>query len=343
MGDQSMNTISMKVGIKGYMTKMEAWTPIYAENGITIIGEVEGSRRQLAEFSPNVILLSGMAIMSDRSDWFNWCQVGLSDDPPVNTQTSLQAWLIGTNQFAPVPTATGAPAVAPFYGFKEKVFRFPALTGSNQILKEVGVGWGDGSGGADEIISRALIVDINGNTIAPSWKVGELLDVTYQLRYYPPLADDMGNIVLNGIGYDYILKAAEATSTSAWASNIGAAIGQVSLFNTDWQSYDGDISADVDGSPAGLTAACDNADQFNVPVGSPAYTVGVATNCGITGWNLGLGIRSLRIKTTAGNYQIQFDADGTGGSTVGDRIPKDTDFTMDFQFDLTWAEGTIPP
>ena len=70
--------------------------------------------------------------------------------------------------------------------------------------------------------------------------------------------------------------------------------------------------------------------------------MGVATNCGITGWNLGLGIRSLRIKTTAGNYQIQFDADGTGGSTVGDRIPKDTDFTMEFQFDLTWAEGTIP-
>ena len=142
----------------------------------------------------------------------------------------------------------------------------------------------------------------------------------------------------NGTDYNYILKAAQATDTEAWASRIGEAMGQVSTSNADWSAYEGDISPTIVGFPGGLSASCDNDDQFNVPVGSPQYTVGMAVNCGPTGWNLVGELRSLRIKTTAGNYQIQF------GSTVGDNpIPKTVNFTMAGQFNLTWAEGTIPP
>ena len=325
-----MNSIPINVGIKGFV-KIEA---VNAETG---------ERRLLSDWFPNTILDSGLAIMDTRSDWMTWCQVGTSNDAPDQLQTSLQGWVAGTNQVE--STVTGAEITAPFFGKKEKVFRFPASGLPNQILNEVGVGWGSGDiagTGVGDIISRALIVDITGTQISPSWKTGELLDVTYQLRYYPPLVDVTGDITVDGVLYNYILRAAEATDTAAWASNIGAAMGQVSLFTSDWSAYDGDISADIDGLPSGLSAACDNADQFNIPVGSPPYTVGMGVNCGSTGWNLVAFLRSLRIKTTAGNYQIQFTADA-GEATAGDPIPKDTNFTMAGQFNLTWAEGTIPP
>ena len=318
-----MKPIPINVGIKGFV-KMEA------------VNSETGERRLLADWFPNTILFSGMAIMSDRSDWMNWCQVGTSDAAPAQSQTSLQGWLVGTNDVQ--STVTGAEATAPFFGKKEKVFRFAALTGSNQIIKEVGVGWGDGDAGAGELISRALIVDITGTPIAPTWIVGELLDVTYELRYYPPLGDSTGQVTVNSVVYDYILRASAATDTTAWASRIGEAMGQVSIGTSDWSAYDDDISADITGTPStsGAPAPCDNADQFNVPVGIPDYTVGVASNCGTTGWNLAAGIRSLRIKTTAGNYQIQFNG------PADERIPKTTSFTMAIQSNLTWAEGTIP-
>ena len=61
-----MKPIVVRPSIKGFM-KLEAVNP------------VTGARRLLADWFPNQILLSGMAIMDTRDDWLTWCQVGASD------------------------------------------------------------------------------------------------------------------------------------------------------------------------------------------------------------------------------------------------------------------------
>lgn len=315
--------------IRGFVKRIEA---VHAKTG--------KRRVLLAEGCPNQILLTGMEPLADRADWMNFCQVGTSEVAPDPAQSSLQGWVAGTGTQHGT-SVTGAQATAPFYGWKQKIFRFPddAIV-SNQNLNEVGVGWhAGGPGNEDTLLSRALIVDINGDHITPQWKVGEYLDVTYELRYYPPLVDVTGNVQIAGLGYDYILRALAVTSTGPWGGHIGEAIGQYSLNSGDWNVYDGPIGSIEDSVPGGLTANCDNSDQYNVAVGLPNYTVGVAVQCGATGWLLANGIRCIRIRTTAGDYQIQFLRTGTDGSDPSHLIPKTVGQTMAAQFNITWAAG----
>lgn len=303
---------------------------------------ITGRRTPLSGWSPNIMLTSGMNIMADRSDWLNYVQVGTSNVAPDASQTSLQAWVAGTNNQVVGSLEFGAQAnPGPYYGFERVTMRFnPGDIPTTSGLNEVGIGWGDGSGGASDIVSRARIVDINGDFTTPTPDPTEFLDVTREVRYVPPTGDAVGTVTLNGVDYNYTLRAAQVTDTAAWASNIGVAMGQISDTLADWRAYDGDIGT-VDLEPSGLTADCDNTDQFNYAYSNLSNTIGMGCNCGAgigigNAWNLALGLRSLRIKTTAGNYQIQF------GSVVGDNsVPKSDANTMFVKFDMTWANGPV--
>ena len=67
--------------------------------------------------------------------------------------------------------------------------------------------------------------------------------------------------------------------------------------------------------------------------------VGPGTN-NVSGWSITTGklLRSVRIKTTAGSYQIQFDSQ----SNPGFGIPKTSDYNMTFQAILGWTEKVLP-
>jgi hypothetical protein len=197
-------------------------------------------------------------------------------------------------------------------------------------LSEAGVGWGTSG---STLISRALIIDPITQlptTVTPL--ADELLDVTYELRYYPPLVDVTSpQVTLNGVVYNTITRAASVTG-GRWAADIGALIGQYSAFATDWSAYDGDIGPITTG-PSGLSAASDNSSQSNLGYSSNSYEIGVRCITGSTGWNLVNGIRSIRVRTTAGDYQTQFNAASGGAS-----IPKTVDYNMNMVWTLGWTE-----
>ena len=95
-----------------------------------------------------------------------------------------------------------------------------------------------------------------------------------------------------------------------------------------------------DPTPNVVPAACDNANQFNLAYASLTYYVDMQCDCGPTGWNLGApGIRTIRIRTTAGDFQTQF---GEDPGALGNTIPKDVNFTMSLIWRLGWGEATIP-
>ena len=303
-----MNEIPIHVTMKGFW-KIEAVKP-------------DGEVYLLADWFPNLVTNSGRAAMKVQPFWMTHAQVGTDNQLPSVLDTNLPGWVAGTNTTFGAG-ASGANGSIPWYGWKQRVWDF-APTGSNVILNEVAAGWGDGAGGSGNIVSRGLIVDITGTQVSVNWVAGETLRMTYEMRYYPPLNPVLGSIVLDGISYDYTLEALAVTGTF-WYAHIGELIGQYSLSVSDWSVWNGGGVA-IEAVPTGLTAACDNATQTNVDDGIP-YTMGMTVNCGATGWNIAGGFNLLRIRTTAGDYQLAFDT----------LVPKTTNETMFFKFNISWV------
>jgi hypothetical protein len=305
---------------------------------------VTGRRTPLSGWSPNIMLevATAMNIMADRSDWTNFVQVGTSSVAPNPAQSTLVAWVAGTNNAlaSPILNAQSDP---PYYGSNQVTMRFlPGDIPTNDPLNEVAMGYGDGSGGASDIVSRARIVDTNGDFTSPTPDPTEFLDVTREVRYVPPTVPVVSTIMIDSVNYDYTLMAANVTDTEAWASRIGIAIGQVSVTQSDWRAFAGPIGT-IDSEPSGLSAPCSNADQFNYGYVNLSRTIGMGCSCdpgsGIgNSWNLTGGIRSLRIRTTAGDYQIQL---GEGANATGNKVPKSDAFSMFTKYFLTWANGPV--
>lgn len=287
---------------------------------------------------PNTILDAGRNVMATEANWLTWCQVGTDGTfPPTLAQrqaeTTLGAWHAGTNVI--VTESSGQNGTPPYYGWKRKTWRFNAGTVATN-LSEAGVGWGVGGGGQpDTLISRAPILDpvsFLPTTVTPL--ADEMLDVSYEMRYYPPLVDVLGpQVTLDGVIYDTITRASGVTGGN-WSQDIGLKIGWYRFDNNSWYVADGDLGTLLTG-PSGLTAGSPNATYFNSAYVNNSYEVSINIGVGALAWNLVAGIRSVRISTTAGNYQTQFNGPADA------RIPKTSSYQMDMGWLVSWAE--LPP
>ena len=281
-----------------------------------------GKRTPLSGWSPNVMLTSGLNQMANFS-WFTACQVGNDNTAPASGDTGLLGYVAGTSTV--LATDFGAQASAEFYGWKRKTFRFPIGSVSGN-LTEVGVGWSVDSGA--NLVSRALVVDVNGTPNAATPKIDEYLDITAEVRCYPQLTQSTGTVDFNGVTYNYTLISSEVTSSTAWASNIGEAMSNYCLFVSDWAAYDGTIGT-IEQAPSGVVANSDNTNAYNAPYSNNSFELVMGMNVGPSGWNLvSGGIKSLRMKSTHGSFQVEFD-------TV---VPKTSSFTMQAEFTLSWGE-----
>ena len=281
-------------------------------------------------FFPNTLLDAGMNIMADRSDWMDECQVGTDNSAPNSSQTALLGWHAGITTVQ--STLDGQSGSEPYYGWKRRVYRFAVGTVAAN-LSEAGIGWGESG---STLISRAQILDpITQTPVTITPLADELLDVTYELRYYPPLGDVAGpQVTLDGVVYDTTTRAANVTG-DRWSDQIGAAMGEYSGttgIGTDWVAYDGNIGTILTG-PSGVSEDCDNDDQYNAAYSNNSYEIQMHCLTGSTGWNLGSGIRSIRFNTVAGAYQTQFAA-ASGGAT----IPKTSAYSMHMSWTLGWTE-----
>jgi hypothetical protein len=325
------NIIHLPIGIQGFF-KLEA------------VNKFSGKRRILADWFPNQILDTGRNVMSElaaarHNGWAgvsSSAQVGTDGTVPVAGDSQLIAWIDGTSDVQ--SSVFGAQPSAPYYGWNRTTYRFPAGPIGNQNLQEAAVGWGEGPGA--DIITRALIVDGVGTPTPAVPLADELLDLWYELRYYPPLGDTLGTVTLNGVGYDTITRAALVTT---WGDRIGESMG---TWNggapINWGAYSGDIGATIDLGPSGTLTPNDNEGQFNLAYNNNSYEIDMQCNAGPTGWNVGTGIRSILITCNGCKFQTQFNADGTGGSSVDDPIPKDINFTMQLTWRLGWDAAVIP-
>lgn len=294
---------------------------------VQIRNKFSGKCRFDSGFYPNVLLTAGMNEMSQRN-FMSHCQVGTDGTVPNANQTQLLGHHAGTNTIQ--DDTNGQQVVTtPYYAWRRKIFRFATGTVAAN-LTEVGVGW-DLTGST--LISRAFILDPitqNPTTVTPL--ADEFMDVTYELRYYPPSADATSpSITLKSVLYDTITRAAEVNS-QFWSDSIGTKIGYRA---PDWRAYDGNIGTvlqNPSGNSAGLPLSgySFSNETYSNNSFEQKMTIGVPWDA----WNVpgGAGIRSIRIRTTAGSFQTQFDS-----NPGGNRIPKTSDQTMIMKWKISWG------
>lgn len=284
--------------------------------------EIEGSRQEIAPFK-NLITNAGLDRMGAFSDWMQYCQVGSGSTPASVNDGALVAKIAAAT---PLSAAGGIQSSAPYYASKTLIYQFNAGVAAGNI-SEVGIGWLAAGG----LFSRALIVDGSGTPTTITVLADEILQVTYQFRYYVPTTDKTGTITLDGVQYAWTSRAAQAASASGWS--IGAQVGQSAELrpgSTSFQlAFDGAISAAVTGSPTGTGFPC-------TLIADAAYSAGSNSRAGSVTWGINDanavgGLGAVVIAHGIGTFQVGF----------APKIPKTSAQQLILTFTHSWARKTI--
>lgn len=303
--------------------------------------EIPGTRRIVADWFDNLIVNGGMNLIGDNpsgnaignTSTLTACRVGTGSTAPAVTDTAL------VNQVAATTTVSartsGVQATTPYFGWFRTTYRF-APSGTAQNLAEVGVATA-ATGGT--LFSRALIVDGGGSPTTIQVLGDESLDVTYELRLYPPLADMPWSATISGTNYSGIARADRAGDATAWNANgpnwrmDGSSMkGCILATSLAMNVYNGTIGAitatpsgtavSVDLSPVGaVTAAAYTANSFQR---SHAVLLDLAVG------NVSGGISAFRIMTGIGGYQF----------SASPAFAKDSTKRLTLNITFSWARYT---
>ena len=288
----------------------------------------DGSRRVLADWFPNLITDAGLEYMADASNWLQYCQVGSGSSAPKVLDTALAARIASSDSLQ--STLDGAQATEPYYVWRRRTVRFNEGVAAGN-LSEVGMGWAsEGS-----LFSRALILDSEGDPTTITVAADEILDVTYEFRFYPKTTDDTGSVILSGnIGgeYNYVMRAASVTSSnlsSGWSIGAtGTSMGKTPAPSITY-ARDGDIEG-ITGSPSGGGYAASSATPQLYENGSLERKMTVVW--GPNNGNAPGGIRSFQVKLGIGTFQFRVGLQGTDAP-----IPKTDQGELSLTFMHSWG------
>lgn len=300
-----MKPIQRNIGLEGYFT-LKVIRP-------------DGTVRKSLTFK-NLILNAGLNRIG-TGGIVNAVQVGSGSTAPVVTDTALQSYVAGTYTLR--GNEYGYQSSTPYFGWTRVTYRFAEGDAAGN-LSEVGVGW-DISG---SLFSRALIVDSLGAPTTITVLSDEVLDVTYELRLYPPLTDATFDITISGVTYACVLRPGLVNS-SAWEPRhifSHGATYKYSLF-----CWTGDLGT-----------------MFEFPSGTNFGYVGSTyepySNNSLkrrfnVKWDLDAGNHADKIKSMSmgqdypslGNWQVSFTP----------VIPKDETKELNLPFEISWARKTI--
>lgn len=291
----------------------QGWFKFEAVNAIT------GRRRTVADWFPNLILNNGLNRMGTGST-IDRCMVGTGTSTPVATQTQLDTRIASTTTAQ--STTYGADLVDD-YAYIRRVFRFGAGVAAGN-LTEVGVGNSDTS-----CFSRALILDGLGSPTSVTVLSDEYLDVTYEVRCYPPTTAVAATVNIGGVDY----------ATEILPSLFGS-WGDVNYFR--WPTHTGGMAATPTNNPnirsagtlgdytvsAGGTSIASGTTAY-LAYSNNSYELTQRLTFGLTSGSTDFGI--LEFYNALGRWKISFDP----------VVPKRSTniFTLDFK--LAWARKTI--
>jgi hypothetical protein len=294
------------------------------------VNKFSGKRRLLLDYCPNVLLNSGKDILGNTDYWIQYCHVGTSNSLVLPTQTELISWASASNAGF-ISDTYGAQTEAPYYGWRRVTYRIEGV--GNLNLNEVGIG---PVATNQNLVTRTLLRNPDGNVVTITPLPDEFLEVQAEIRYYPPLSDVTGVLNIGGVNYNYILRAGQVTSPYWWGEMIGRQITARNTSASDWNVFDGDIGGILD-LPSGIQYSVNNdGSLFTDNYVNNSFEVIGGMAVGPNGWNVTTGklLRSFKIGTRAGLYQLQVDSQANPGFG----IPKTQGESLTLRFRLGWAE-----
>jgi hypothetical protein len=290
---ESKNEISNKSKFKGTY-KIEKYKADEYGNAIS------DSKILISEFS-NIITDFGLNHLATNNYWRRYCYLGSGTVEPTVFDTQLQILNGGGLNYSSYSNFNQTSP--PYYATARTTWRFPAgtCTGNNT---EIGIG-----SSATELFSRTLIKDLNGNPTVLSKLEDEILDVTYELRFYPFLSDVTGEITITGnkgsSTHQYIIRAANVTSNSYLNVGVSYYGGYAHSVYSYIHIYDGEIGS-ITSDPSGTSSY--TTDKTLIPYENNSLESSIIVTFPITTGNFNTGIRSLIVRSHAfASYQIQFD------------------------------------
>lgn len=304
----SLNTL--KPSVKGYY-KIEG------------VNKETGETRVIADWFPNLITDTGLNRIGIGGFMDN-CYVGSGSSTPSIHNSNLAVDVARTSTVKST-TYDSYTASEPYYSKTSTTYRFGAGVAAGN-LSEVGVGWKvlpEDPANRDkyELFSRALILDTAGNPTTITILSDEFLDVTYELRLYPPEEDAEATILLETTYHTCRIRPSMVNSAAWWAPKNG----RVSIANSAYVPvYSGPIGT-VFQSPSGSASGYGSTtglDYVNNSLNQRWYTYWDLDSA-----NFPTGIRSMWFATTMGTYQIEFSP----------TIMKDNTRTFRIDWGVSWA------
>lgn len=273
----------------------------------------------VADWFDNIITNQGLNRIGTNSDWLDAVQVGSGTATPQATDTGLQTFVAGTSTNQSF--AFSAQSTPPYFATFTRTRRF-AVGAAAGNLSEVGVGWATTG---STLFSRALILDGSGNPTTITVLADEVLDVTYQLRTYPPANDVSGSITVTGVGTIATTTRAAFVTSTTWASDgtVGG-IHNPSIFS-------GSIGAITD-SPSGSSS---QVSATNNTYSNNSLQMTASATWGLNNGNFSVNSLLFRLGANDSNQM------GVMQVGFGTPIPKTSSNTLTLNFTHTWARRVI--
>ena len=273
-------------------TEVEGWFKFEAIS-------VDGTKRVLADWFPNLITDQGLNQMGTLTTWLNACQVGSGSTVPAVSDTQLVTLVAGTTTVQ--STVQGIQSTPPYYASRTRTYRF-ATGVATGTLSEVGVGT---TATVGNLYSRALILDGAGNPTTLTILSTETLDVTYQCRYYVPTVDLTGSILLRTTTHAWTSRACRCTTGSYWWYNSGGqAENVVTVSNPILYGGLTAAIAAIESYPTG-TPYTGSGVTWATYINNSFYTDATIT-AGLTVGNDANGLGAVLLNLGIGTYQIGF-------------------------------------
>lgn len=153
---------------------------------------------------------------TDISNYFSKVALGKGTLPSTGEETAL----IQSSVQSALGTkyASGIVTEPVRYKYHTRQFSFAAgvATGSWNEIGIMNTDYWNGWGRANDLMSRTLIKDENGNPITLVKEATDVLYVLYEFRQYIPTGDFVGTVVEDGVEYTYTVRAHDITH-NRWA------------------------------------------------------------------------------------------------------------------------------
>ncbi|WP_353189092.1 hypothetical protein [Pseudomonas sp.] len=285
---------------------------------------IEATRVKVAEFD-NIITNQGLNRIGTNNDWLRHIQVGSGTATPAATDTGLASFVAGTDDF--ISTSSTIQSSPPYYATRTLTRRFVAGAAAGN-LSEVGIGWAS-TGSA--LFSRALILDGGGVPTTITVLSDEVLDVTYQIRIYPPANDVSGSITVTGVGtVSTTTRASIVTSAGNWAINQNGVQGGPSDLTNNHRAYTGAIGV-ITAQPSGTNESASTASLS-------AYSNNSFQRDATITW--GLGAANFGINSIQFSFGPSFEF-GLMQVGLGTTITKNNTQTLSLNARHQWARRTL--